>query len=562
MNSSDVNHAPVIIIGGGPVGMMLALFLDYHGVRSLIVNRDKETRLHPKGNTHNSRTMEHYRRVGIASAIRKLGLPSTYPRDITYFTRLNSWELVRFSMPSEKQRAVMARDDEITHQIPEPLLRVNQMYVERYMHDHLKKRENIKLRFGWHAVSLEQDDSGVNVIIEDSTHSSRRESWRADYLIGCDGSHSFVRKTLGICYQGTDTAIAGFLTGRMFSSHLRIPALHNRILRGKEAWMYNVMAPGLRMLLISLNGKDEFVLLSKPGTETEEPDDQKMIQHIQAGCGESVDVEIIAHSVWHGGLAQIAQRFSEERIHLAGDAIHLFSPTGGFGMNTGIDDASNLAWKLAAVIQGWAEPGLLSSYEIERMPVAKRNTAAARQLTQRASSLKIPDDIEIVDSLTAQRSRLEFGDALQVFRNQFSSPGIELGARYDHSPLVCSDGETPPLDDLDDYHPDSSPGGRLPHFWVQEAKGNRRSLFDLLGSGFSLLRIGVDAPEVGDLLRVANKRGIPLNVIELPTPDALALYRYRLLLIRPDQYICWRGNDHPENADALFSRVTGSKKSE
>jgi len=562
MNSPAIHHAPVIIIGGGPVGMMLALFLDYHGVRSLIVNRDKETRLHPKGNTHNSRTMEHYRRVGISAAIRKLGLPSTYPRDITYFTRLNSWELVRFSMPSEQQRAVIARDDDVTHQIPEPLLRANQMYVERYMHNHLNERENIKMRFGWHAVSLEQDEAGVNVIIEDSTHSSRRESWRADYLIGCDGSHSFVRKTLGIGYQGTDTAIAGFLTGRMFSSHLRIPALHNRILRGKEAWMYNVMAPGLRMLLISLNGKDEFVLLSKPGSETEEPDDQKMIQHIQAGCGEPVDVDIIAHSVWHGGLAQIAERFSEKRIHLAGDAIHLFSPTGGFGMNTGIDDASNLAWKLAAVIQGWAQPGLLASYEIERRPVARRNTAAARQLTQRASRLKIPGDIEIAESPAAHRSRLEFGEALQVFRSQFSSPGIVLGARYDQSPLICTDGERPPFDNLHDYQPDSTPGGRLPHIWVEDAKGHRRSLFDLLGSGFSLLRIGADAPDVSNFLRVAKKRGIPLKVIELSAPDALSLYHYPLLLIRPDQYICWRGNDNPENTDSLFSRVTGSKMSE
>lgn len=562
MSTQAINHAPVIIIGGGPVGMMLALLLDYHGVRSLIVNRDKETRLHPKGNTHNSRTMEHYRRVGMSAAIRKLGLPSTYPRDITYFTRLNSWELVRFRMPSEQQRALMAQDDDVTHQMPEPLLRANQMYVERYMYNHLKERENINVRFGWHAVSFEQDESGVNVTLEDATHASRRELWRADYLIGCDGSHSFVRKTLGIGYQGTDTAIAGFLTGRMFSSHLRIPALHNRILRGKEAWMYNVMAPGLRMLLISLNGKDEFVLLSKPGTETEEPDDQKMIQHIQAGCGEPVDVEIIAHSVWHGGLAQIAERFSEKRIHLAGDAIHLFSPTGGFGMNTGIDDASNLAWKLAAVIQGWADPELLTSYEIERMPVAKRNTAAARQLTQRASSVKIPGDIDIAESPAADRSRLEFGDALQVFRSQFSSPGIELGARYDTSPLICSDGEPSPFDNLDDYHPESTPGGRLPHLWVEESNGDRRSLFDLLGSGFSLLRIGADAPDVSDLLSVAKKRGIPIKVIELLSPDALALYRYPLLLIRPDQYICWRGKDHPDNADALFSRVTGSTMSE
>lgn len=561
MNDASVNYSPVIIIGGGPVGMMLALMLDYHGVSSLIVNREKETRLHPKGNTHNARTMEHYRRVGIAGEIRKLGLPPDYPRDVTYFTRLNGWELARFRMPSEQQRVKLAEETETTHQIPEPLLRVNQMYVERFMHNHLKKKNRVLMRFGWQAVGLEQDESGVTVTITNVLHPDMTERWRADYVIGCDGSRSFVREHLGIQYQGADVAPGGFLTGRMFSTYLRIPSLHSSTLRGKEAWMYNIMAPDLRMVLISLNGKDEFVLLSKPDSETEQPDDRRMIAHIQAGCGAPLEVDIIAQSVWYGGLAQIAGRFSEGRIYLAGDAIHLFSPTGGFGMNTGIDDISNLAWKLAAVIQGWGGPELLSSYEKERMPVAQRNTAAARQLTQRASRLKIPGNID-ENNADAKNSRVAFGDALHVFRSQFSAPGIELGARYDNSPLICTDGGPVPVDHHEEYQPDSAPGGRLPHLWIKEADGHRYSLFDRLGVGFSLLRIGTDAPEVSEFIRVANNRGIPLALIELLTPEAQALYRCSLLLIRPDQYIAWRGNDNPECVDELFTRVTGGKVSE
>ncbi|MFB9243819.1 FAD-dependent monooxygenase [Massilia antarctica] len=556
MNAAHVPGAPVAIVGGGPVGLMLALLLDRHGVASVVFDSASGTRLHPKGSTHNTRTMEHYRRVGIADAVRKLGLPADHPRDVAYFTRLlDGFELARFALPSEQQRMRMAQDAPADDQAPEPLLRANQMYVDRHMLEHARGRPNISLRFGWRVTGFEQDDSGVWVTAVDSGGSGATERWRAQYMAGCDGGHSFVRRELGIGYLGAKDQGAGFLTGRMFSTHVRIPALQRDIPADQRAWMYNMMSPGLRMLLISLNGADEFLLMSKAKSDDEQPDDLDIVKRIRQGIGAEVEVEVLAHAVWHGGTALVAERFSERRIHLAGDAIHLFSPTGGFGMNTGIDGAANLAWKLAAAVQGWAGESLLDSYETERRPIAHRNTAAARQLTERVATLAIPDEIEAAGQ-HGEQARAQLGAVLQEFRGQFTSLGVELGARYDGSPIVWPDGE-PPADDPLDYHPSDVPGGRLPHLWLDGEGAQRRSLFDLLHHGFTLLRIGADPAPAERLAAAADTRGIPLRVLDIASDAASKLYRKRLILVRPDQHIAWRGDQIPADAHAVLDRAVG-----
>lgn len=557
MSALSVHTTPVAIVGGGPVGLMLALLLDLHGVRSVIFNTGTSTRWHPKGNTHNSRTMEHYRRVGLAETVRTLGLPADHPRDITYFTRLNGWELARLDMMSELQQKEAVRNARATDQVPEPLVRANQMYVERHMLEHARTRPRITLRFGWRVTSIDQDAEGVTFTAADAVNGDAVQTWRACYLVGCDGGQSFVRRSLGIGYAGATSAGEGFLSGRMFSTHVRIPALYRDVLPRRKAWMYNVVAPDLRLLLISLDGADEFLLMTKPQTAGEQPDDAAAVRDIQAGVGIPVDIDILAHAVWNGGTALVAERFSDRRAYLAGDATHLFSPTGGFGMNTGIDGAANLAWKLAAAVQGWAGPGLLSSYETERRPVAERNTAAARLLTSRVGKVKVPHDIERADS-RGDALRARFGESLEVFRGQFASLGVELGARYDGSPIVWADGE-PPRDDLLHYEPSSVPGGRLPHLWIDSMDGNRRSVFDLLHTGFTLLRIGPDAPAANAFLVSARERGIPLRVVDIDSDFALDLYQRRLILVRPDQHIAWRGDCPPTDTGAILDRVAGSQ---
>jgi 2-polyprenyl-6-methoxyphenol hydroxylase-like FAD-dependent oxidoreductase len=557
LSAPSVHHSPVAIVGGGPVGLMLSLLLDLHGVRSVVFNAETTTRWHPKGNTHNSRTMEHYRRVGLSDAVRTLGLPADHPRDVTYFTRLSGWELARFSMMSERDRLMAARLASVTDQVPEPLVRVNQMYVERQMLEHARTRPNITVRFGWRVSSFEQDADGVSLTAIDPAREDAIQTWRTGYLVGCDGGQSFVRRSLGIGYAGPANAGDGFLSGRMFSTHVRIPALHRDLLARRKAWMYNVIAPDLRMLLISLDGADEFLLMTKPQAADMQPDKAAAIRHIQAGVGAPVDVDVLAHAVWNGGAALVAERFSDRRVYLAGDATHLFSPTGGFGMNTGIDGAANLAWKLAGEVQGWAGARLLQSYETERRPVAERNTAAARFLTQRVGELEVPSDLECDDARGAT-ARARFGLSLDVFRGQFASLGVELGARYDGSPIICPDGE-PPADDPLEYRPSSVPGGRLPHLWIDSADRKRASVFDCLHAGFTLLRIGRDAPD-GDVFRAeARARRIPLEVVDIREDRALQSYQRRLLLVRPDQHIAWRGDCVPRDAGAVLDRVTGRR---
>jgi 2-polyprenyl-6-methoxyphenol hydroxylase-like FAD-dependent oxidoreductase len=217
------HHTPVAIVGGGPVGLALALFLDRHNVASVVFNTEAETRWHPKGSTHNARTMEHYRRLGIAAQLRQLGLPQDYPGDVAYFTRFNAYELARLPMPSAAQKAQAVASSHKLDQQPEPLLRANQMYIEAFLLEHVRTRRNVTLRFGWEVTSFEQNADGVSVSAQ-SRDDGRSEVWRAAYLVGCDGGRSFVRRQLGIRYAGWEALQQAYLGGRMISSH--IPHAH------------------------------------------------------------------------------------------------------------------------------------------------------------------------------------------------------------------------------------------------------------------------------------------------------------------------------------------------
>jgi 2-polyprenyl-6-methoxyphenol hydroxylase-like FAD-dependent oxidoreductase len=233
---------PVAIVGGGPVGLVLALFLDQYGVRSVLFNSEEGQRPHPKGSTQNARTLEHFRRLGISEPVRRLGLPSGHPTDVAYFTRFNAWELARIRMPSEteKMRAVAAAP--ATDQVPEPILRANQMYVEAFLLDHARTRPNITLRFGWQVDHLAMEADGAVVEAERSSDGAR-ESWRVSYVVGCDGGHSFVRRMLGAHYRGFDALQQQYMGGRMIASHIRAPTLIRSVLRDRLAWQYWSVTP-------------------------------------------------------------------------------------------------------------------------------------------------------------------------------------------------------------------------------------------------------------------------------------------------------------------------------
>ncbi len=531
--------------------MMLALFLDRHGVRSVVFNTEPDARFHPKGSTHNARTMEHYRRLGFAPVVRGLGLPPDHPTDVAYFTRLNGWELARLRMPSAAEKAAAVVAAPRVDQVPEPIHRANQMYVERAMLERVRARPNITLRYGWQVTRLEAGEASVALRAEPMAGGAA-ETWRTAYAVGCDGGRSFVRRSLGIAYGGAASLGEELFGGRMVSVHLRAPTLYPQFLKGRRAFQYWVFNPELRTAMVTLDGGGEFLLWSRAADENVAAD----VARVMRGCtGTDVPFEILALNPWNSGVALVADRFGAGRVLLAGDAVHLFTPTGGFGMNTGIDDAANLAWKLAAMVQGWGGPHLLDSYEAERRPIAIRNTNAARALARNVGDVPLPPEMEEA-SAGGEAARRRVGDVLSTFGEEFASIGVQLGARYDGSPIVAADG-APPRDSLTEYVPSSVPGGRAPHLWLNSGRGPGDSLFDRLGIGFTLLRLGPKAPDCAAIREAAKKGNVPLAVLDVPDPAARDLYAGDLCLIRPDQHVAWRGDAEPGDTQAVMGRLVG-----
>ena len=551
--TDSVKNIPVAIVGGGPVGLMLALFLDQYGVRSVVFNSEPEVRRHPKGSTHNSRTMEHHRRLGIAPQVRNLSLPINRPTDVSYYTSLTGWELGRIPMPSEADKRRAVTSSAATDQTPEPLLRANQMYVETFLLAHARTRPNITIRFGWQVTAMKEDADGVTVEAESD---GSRESWRAEYLAGCDGGRSFVRRSLALRYHGFASLDSPHYGGRQNATYFRAPTLHRDYLAHRPGWNYWIVHPQGRCTIISLNNDEEFLAFSKAPDDGSPPTDESAARVILRSVGADLPVSIIGHWPWTAGVALVAERFATSRVLLAGDAVHLFTPTGGFGMNTGMDDASNLAWKLAAMVQGWAGANLLSSYEIERKPIGHRNTTAARELNKQLANMPPIDAIDEA-SPAGEATRRKVSAHPATMSEEYASLGVQLGSRYDGSPIVTEDG-APPADDFLNYTPSGVPGGRAPHYWSGQGRNYGDSLFDQFGRGFTLLRLGGRAPDTSSIEAAAQRRRVPLKAIDLPQSDARDLYGRDLALIRPDQYVAWRGDAPPSDPDRLIGRLIGA----
>ena len=545
-----MDKRPVIIVGGGPVGMVLSMNLAHHGVQSVVINTEPGPRWHPKGSTQNSRTMEHYRRLGVSRQIRRLGLPPDHATDVIYFTRLNDRELWRIPMPSEQEKLRAAAQTDASDQVPEPIFRCNQMHVEAFLFDHIKQHADIEARYGWQCVDWSDDGAGVTVHIEEVS-SGRRESLSGAYLVACDGGQSAIRKKLGISYRGELPEEQAFMGGPMVSTYIRAPELYTKVLRTR-AWQYYAVNPEIRSNIVTIDGTGEFLFNTRLKSADEQPDDAQIARAFFAMVGEDVHPEFLGHWTWTAGHALVADSFAQGRVLLAGDAVHLFTPVGGFGMNTGIDDAANLGWKLASVIQGWGGPHLLSTYEIERRPIALRNTQAAKILGKGIGNVPIGAAIEEM-SPAGDRDRQVAIARLSQFGEEFHCLGIQLGARYDHSPIVLANGDSPPQDDPVHYVPSAVPGGRAPHLWYAD----RSSLYDHFGRGFTLLKLGDASAASGALKSAARRRGIPLHVLECRETAARQLYETGLALIRPDQHVAWRGNRLPDDCDTLLDQVCG-----
>lgn len=544
-----MSRTQVVIVGGGPSGLILAIELGQRGVPCIVLEEDPTSPTMPKANATTSRTMEHYRRLGFAAEIRALGLPEDYPQDIAYFTRYTRHELARLKGRSRREAVAAREGADSRWPTPEPLHRVQQMYIEAVLKRQAERWPSADVRFGWRAQRIEAHEDGV-VVEAEQLETGKVERIEADYAVGCDGPRSLVREALGVRYEGLSREERNFMGGRMLAVYVKAPAFYE-VVKAPRAWQYWAVNREQRALMNAIDGKALWVLhvqLPQQGRNSAEYARESLLR----ATGRDFPFDILGIAEWTAGYTLVAERFGSPRVFIAGDAAHLFTPTGGQGYNTSVDDASNLGWKLAAVCLGWGGPNLLRSYEAERKPIAQRNTTFARAIADSIGRIDLPTGLED-ESAAGKAARATLGERLyRHAATEFEIPGIHLGVFYAGSPIIVADGTPRPLDDWHRYTPSAIPGARAPHVWLEDGV----SIFDRYGPDFTFVRFGrnIDTRAFED---AARRRGISLALLDVESDEARDLYERDLILVRPDHHIAWRGNRVPDDMADVVARATG-----
>ena len=532
-------HTDVLIAGGGPCGLMLANELGRRGIRCLLVDPKPGTAFNPQANATQARTMEHFRRLGFAGEIRAQGLPADHPTDIAYFTRYTGHELARLQLPTAAQAVDKIRAMGGSWSAAELPHRVSQKFVEATLRRQAEALPGVDVRYGWGLETFEDRGSQVQAQVRASAGGEPLDV-QAAYLVGADGPRSAVRSTLSIAWAGASGVRREFMGGKMFAVYLRAPDFYS-VFPHARAWMYVSVNPQRRAFMASVDGRSEFAFHAAVH-EGEDADawtaaDAQRI--VDEAMGRHLAIEVLSVGTWTAGHSLVAQSFQRGRVFIAGDAAHLFTPTGGLGYNTAVEDAVNLGWKLAAVVRGQAPPQLLDSYGTERLPLAERNTAYARHFADSVGRFSATALLEQTGP-EGEAERARAADYLnQHVRMEFNIPGVTFGGRYDGSPLIVKDGSSPPPDEAGNYQPSASPGGRATHAWLADG----RSLYDSFHFEWTLLALGPDRPATRGFVDAAAALGLDLRVVAHTAAELRALYEAPLVLIRPDQIVAWRGSD-------------------
>lgn len=552
MDRAPAIDTDVLIAGGGPCGLMLAIELGRRGIRCVLVDAKPDTAFNPQANATQARTMEHFRRLGFAAEVRALGLPPDHPTDIAYFTRYTRHELARISLPTAAEAVVRIKEMTGSWSAAELPHRVSQKFVEAVLRRHAQSWPGNDVRYGWTLQRFADHGDRVSATLQ-PTEGGAAQQVSAQFLVGADGARSLVRRELGIAWGGVSGIQREFMGGKMFAVYLRAPAFA-AALRHPRAWMYVAVNHQRRAFMASVDGVAEYAFHAalRPGEDADAwtPADARRV--FAEAAGTELPIEILSTGTWLAGHALVAQQLRRGRVFIAGDAAHLFTPTGGLGYNTAVEDAVNLGWKLAAVVRGHAPLALLDSYEAERKPLAERNTAFARRF---ADSVGLFGAQPALDEESAQGEAARRAASIhlnQHARLEFNVPGVTFGGRYDGSPIIAGDGSVPPPDEPNVYVPTAKPGGRPPHAWLDDG----RSLFDCFHAEWTLLALGPDPPDAAAFDAAARALALDLRVVRLPQAPLRALYEAPLVLIRPDQIVAWRGHAAGD-AHRVLMRATG-----
>ena len=531
----------VLIVGAGPVGLTLAIDLGKRGVQCMLVEEKDAPQFLPKMERANARTMEMYRRIGLADPIRKAGLRGDCPMDVFVVLALTQPPLLRLAYPSvDEARANCRATNDGTGSL-EPYQLISQYTLEPLLKSVAESLPAVTVRFGTEFVSFEQDAEGVTATVKSG---AKTQTIRAAYLVGCDGGGSPVRKQLGIKLRGE----AGMQEFRQ--ALFRCDELFARLPFGNgpgHGRHYHV-ADDKATFLIMQDSTVHWTLHSVVGSDAE------MKMQFEKTIGFPVKYEMLSCSPWRQNLL-LADRYRERRVFIAGDAAHLVIPTGGLGMNTGVGDAFDLSWKLAATLQGWGGPALLGSYEHERRQVGDRNIGASRYASigrRKWRSMFRPNITEDTPEGKQNREILA-GVANTEQRKTNEMHGAEMGYRYVDSPIVM-DIPGGPEHLFREYVPTTWPGARLPHVWLDDGAAVQDRI---PAEGYTLLRLGGSGADSTALEQAFRSFHAPLAVLDLPDHRARDIYGFDLMLLRPDMHIVWRGQQLPQDAAAIAAVATG-----
>ncbi|MBN9096702.1 MAG: FAD-dependent monooxygenase [Pseudonocardia sp.] len=536
-------HRSVIVVGAGPVGLTLAAELGARGIDTLVLEQNPTTTDNPRCNTTNARSMEYFRRLGVADPIRRAGLPLDHATDVVYCTTLTGWELTRFPFSSAQEILDRTAPELAEWPTPEPQHRISQIYLEPILEDHVRGYDSVEIVRGSRVIGVIDRAGRVEVRVEAG---GVETVVTADYVVGCDGGASTTRRAIGARLQGDAQAAENRL-----SVYFRSAELARELAAAERpGWMYWWYGPRLKGSFVQLDGEGLYLCHARvpEGTAPEDLDEDEVLR---AALGRDMELEKIQVVRWTPRRL-VADRFVDGRIVLAGDAAHLWLPLGGFGMNTGIADAVGLGWRLAALLSGWGGADLLDAYEVERMSVGEATSRAALKIDRDMATVA-RDPALHVDDTEGARLRTEVGARIaEVDRQQWHSQGVQLGARYADSPGIVADRAPAPgaIDHIDHYRPSVAPGSRFPHVWLPDGG----SVFDRLGRDFTLVRSrGDDTP----FRAAAQRLGIPLTVLDLDGP-VVADEPHGLVLVRPDLFVGWSGDAAPEDVDLLFRTLAGT----
>ena len=531
-----MTRIPVLIAGGGPVGLALAIELGMAGIKCVLVERRDGSVTVPKMSGLSVRSMELNRRWGIAEKVKLTGWPQTRPNDFIYCTSMIGQELTRIRIP-----AYVDKHPPFT---PEPDCGCAQIFYDPILLEKARSLPSVTLRHLTNLDSFTQDEHSVHATIIDR-QTGKSEVIEADYLVGCDGADGAVATALNPDYEGVGVFAKStniyFRSREMMEMHDKGWARFFRFTDGGGSWGE----------MIGIDGEETWRLSSLHAVAGYESQD-----YMRRLGGRDFNYEIISVMDWERR-ERVATRYREgKRVFIAGDAAHQNSPTCGLGLHTGLQDAVDLGWKLTAMLQGWGGEHLLDSYGIERKPVALNNVNACTGQFELLAALPTGPEIDH-DTPAGAALRARWVQALRD-TNHCNLPifteNLRTGYCYDGSPVVVPDNSPAIPLEIKEFVPSARPGTRAPHAWLADG----RSTLDLFGKGFVLLRLGSTPPSSADIAAAAEQRRVPLKVVDLADEKIAALYAKRLVLVRPDGHVAWRSDDPPADALALIDKVRGA----